>query len=158
MSLLLCHPMFFTLDHDKNRVLCLLNAVQTCSADLPETRPYVIHSCQFDSDAPFPYDSIRSVPLYPVSSIIGVFLSKITSACHLLTCWFLLKLFLRPWRQGRYVPPKRRLQLRRLHGVTSQKMILFITTAVKTSNPTQYLRNFLVPPLFISLVSKHFPH
>jgi hypothetical protein len=24
----------------------------------------------------------------------------------------------------------------RLHGVTSQKMILFITTAVKTSNPT----------------------
>jgi hypothetical protein len=32
--------------------------------------------------------------------------------------------------------PKRRLHLNRLHGVTSQKMILFITTAVKTSNPT----------------------
>jgi hypothetical protein len=29
-----------------------------------------------------------------------------------------------------------RLQLNRLHGVTSQKMILFITTVVKTSNPT----------------------
>jgi hypothetical protein len=27
-------------------------------------------------------------------------------------------------------------QLNRLHSVTSQKMILFITTAVKTSNPT----------------------
>jgi hypothetical protein len=27
------------------------------------------------------------------------------------------------------------LHLNRLHGVTSQKMILFITTAVKTSNP-----------------------
>jgi hypothetical protein len=40
----------------------------------------------------------------------------------------------RKWR--RYVPPKRRLQLNRLHGVISQKMILFITTAVKTPNPT----------------------
>jgi hypothetical protein len=28
------------------------------------------------------------------------------------------------------------LHLNRLHGVTSQKMILFITTAVKTSNRT----------------------
>jgi hypothetical protein len=36
------------------------------------------------------------------------------------------------------VPPKRRLHLNRLHGVTSQKMILFITPAVKTSNPTYY--------------------
>jgi hypothetical protein len=49
---------------------------------------------------------------------------------------FLLNLFLRPWRWGRYVPPKRRLKLNGLHGVISQKMILFITTAVKTSNPT----------------------
>jgi hypothetical protein len=47
-------------------------------------------------------------------------------ACHLLTCWFLLQLFIRPWRWRRYVPPKRRLQLNRLHGVTSQKMILFL--------------------------------
>jgi hypothetical protein len=36
----------------------------------------------------------------------------------------------------RYVPLKRQLHLNRLHGVTSQKMILFTTTAVKTSNPT----------------------
>jgi hypothetical protein len=36
---------------------------------------------------------------------------------------------------GGDVPPKRRLKLNRLHGVISQKMILFITTAVKTSNP-----------------------
>jgi hypothetical protein len=33
-------------------------------------------------------------------------------------------------------PPKRWLQLNGLHGVISQKMILFITTAVKTSNQT----------------------
>jgi hypothetical protein len=35
-----------------------------------------------------------------------------------------------------YVPPKRRLKLNGLHGVISQKMILFITTAVETSIPT----------------------
>jgi hypothetical protein len=48
----------------------------------------------------------------------------------------LLNLFLRPWRWRRYVPPKRRLTLNILHGVISQKIVLFITTAVKTSNPT----------------------
>jgi hypothetical protein len=48
--------------------------------------------------------------------------------------WFLLKLFLRPWRWKQYVPPKRRLKLNGLHCVISQKMILFLPTAVKTSN------------------------
>jgi hypothetical protein len=38
------------------------------------------------------------------------------------------------WR--RYVPPKRRLKLKGVHGVISQKMILSITTAVETSNRT----------------------
>jgi hypothetical protein len=37
-------------------------------------------------------------------------------------CW---DYFLRPWRWSRCVPPKGRLQLNRLHGVTSQRMILF---------------------------------
>jgi hypothetical protein len=31
------------------------------------------------------------------------------------------------------------LKLDGLHGVISQKMILFITTAVKTSNPTYFI-------------------
>jgi hypothetical protein len=35
-------------------------------------------------------------------------------------------------------PPKPRLKLSGLHGVISQKMILFITTAVKTSNPALF--------------------
>jgi hypothetical protein len=39
------------------------------------------------------------------------------------------------WRRD--FPPTRRLSLNGLHGVISQKMILFITTAVKTSNPTK---------------------
>jgi hypothetical protein len=33
------------------------------------------------------------------------------------------------------VPPKRRLTLNGLHGVISQKVVLFITTAVRTSKP-----------------------
>jgi hypothetical protein len=49
------------------------------------------------------------------------------------TC--LLNYFFDP-EDGGDVPPKRRLQLNGLHGVTSQMMILFITTAVKTSNLT----------------------
>jgi hypothetical protein len=40
------------------------------------------------------------------------------------------------WRWRRYVPPKRLLTFNGLHGVISQKMILFITTAVRNSNPT----------------------
>jgi hypothetical protein len=51
-------------------------------------------------------------------------------ACSLV-CWTIL----RPWRCRQYVPPKRRVPLNALHGVISQKKILFKTTAVKTSNP-----------------------
>jgi hypothetical protein len=51
---------------------------------------------------------------------------------------FLLRLFFRPWRWRRYVPPKRRLTPNGLHGVISQKMVLFITTAERTSNLTQF--------------------
>jgi hypothetical protein len=38
------------------------------------------------------------------------------------------------WR--RFVPPKRRVIFNGLHGVISQKIELFIATAVRTSNPT----------------------
>jgi hypothetical protein len=40
---------------------------------------------------------------------------------------------------GGDVPPQLRLTLNGLHGVISQKMILFMTTALKTSNPTEIL-------------------
>jgi hypothetical protein len=46
--------------------------------------------------------------------------------------WFILRL--RRWR--RHVPPKHRLTFNGLHGVISQKIELFIITAMKTSNPT----------------------
>jgi hypothetical protein len=46
------------------------------------------------------------------------------------------KLILRPWRWRRYVPPKRQLTFNGLHGIVSQKIEVFITTAVRTSNPT----------------------
>jgi hypothetical protein len=45
----------------------------------------------------------------------------------------LLNLLFRPWRWRRYVPPKRRLKLNGLHGVTSQKMILFTLFLISIS-------------------------
>jgi hypothetical protein len=41
-----------------------------------------------------------------------------------------------PWRWRRYVPPKRPLTFNGLHGVISQNVVLFITTAVRTCIPT----------------------
>jgi hypothetical protein len=62
------------------------------------------------------------------------------SACHLFLHWFFARLTLRPWRWRRYVPPKRRLTFNGLHGVISRKIVLFITTAVRTSDPTYMVR------------------
>jgi hypothetical protein len=39
----------------------------------------------------------------------------------------------------RCVPPKRRLTFSGLHGVIPQEIVLFITTAVSTSNPAERL-------------------
>jgi hypothetical protein len=50
--------------------------------------------------------------------------------------WFLARLILWPYIQRRYVPPKRRFAFNGLRGVISQWIELFITTAVRTSNPT----------------------
>jgi hypothetical protein len=49
------------------------------------------------------------------------------------SCWFFAWFILRPGRQ-RHVSPKRRLTFNRLQGIISQKIGLFITTAVRTSH------------------------
>jgi hypothetical protein len=48
--------------------------------------------------------------------------------------WFLARLILWSWRWRRHVPPKCRFTFDELHGVISQKIVLFITAAVRTSN------------------------
>jgi hypothetical protein len=58
----------------------------------------------------------------------------------LLLC-FLLGLFFDP-EDGGDMFPKRRLTFNGLHGVISQKIVLFITTAVRTSNPTKSILCF----------------
>jgi hypothetical protein len=60
-------------------------------------------------------------------------------ASHLLTCWFLDKLISSTLKMEAICSSERLLTLNGLHGVISQKMILFITTAVKTSDPA-YLK------------------
>jgi hypothetical protein len=53
------------------------------------------------------------------------------------TCSLLVHLLThRPWRWRQDVPPNRRWTSAGLHSVTSQKMPLFIVTAVRTSNRT----------------------
>jgi hypothetical protein len=47
---------------------------------------------------------------------------QMESACHLLSRWFLARLILLPGRWTWYVPSKRRLTFRGLHGVVSQKI------------------------------------
>jgi hypothetical protein len=50
----------------------------------------------------------------------------------LVTCWHFTLLILHPSKWWRHVPPKCRLILNGLHGIISQKLVLFITTAVRT--------------------------
>jgi hypothetical protein len=58
--------------------------------------------------------------------------SRINRGTNLLSCWFLARSILRPLRLRRYVPLKRRLTFNGLHSFISQKIIFFITTAVRT--------------------------
>jgi hypothetical protein len=51
---------------------------------------------------------------------------------------FLLNLFFRPWRWRRNVSSKRPLTLNGLYGVISQKIVLFTTTAMRSSNPKHF--------------------
>jgi hypothetical protein len=69
----------------------------------------------------------------------GMLPHRASSACHLLSCWFLAWLILQSCRQRQYVPPKCLLTFIRLHGVVSPKTELFITTVVRTVNPAIYL-------------------
>jgi hypothetical protein len=59
-----------------------------------------------------------------------------SSAYHLLSGWFLAWFILLSWKWRRHVPPKRGLIFKGLHGDISQKIELFVTTAVRTSNHT----------------------
>jgi hypothetical protein len=43
------------------------------------------------------------------------------------------------WRWRQYFPPKRRWTSTGLNALTPQKTVLFIVTAVRTSNPTKFI-------------------
>jgi hypothetical protein len=63
-------------------------------------------------------------------------MSPPSSACHLLSRWYLARLILRPWKWRWHVPAEGRLTFNGIYGVISQKTERFIITAVTTSNPT----------------------
>jgi hypothetical protein len=66
-----------------------------------------------------------------------MFRRDILQAFHLLLHWFLAGLILWPWRWKWCVPPKRQLTFSWLHSVISQKIVLFIITALKTKNSSK---------------------
>jgi hypothetical protein len=78
-----------------------------------------------------------------IASIFRVEEIKSPSTCF--HAGFLLNLFCRPWRWRLYVPPKRLLTFNGLHGVIFQKTVLFMTTAVRTSNPTYEFFHYILP-------------
>jgi hypothetical protein len=59
------------------------------------------------------------------------------------SCWLLPWLILWLWKRRQHVPLKCRPTFDRLHGTIYQKTELFITTTVRTSNPTwkYYIRD-----------------
>jgi hypothetical protein len=59
----------------------------------------------------------------------------IGSACRLHSGHFLSRIILRPWRWRRHFLPKCRLMFNGLHSVIYQKIEIFVTIAVRTSNP-----------------------
>jgi hypothetical protein len=81
-----------------------------------------------------------------------------SSACHLLSCSSFAWLILWPWWWRQYVPQKHKLTFNRLHGIISQKILLFIATAVRNSNPTHL--DLACPPLITTTqtTSLQFPY
>jgi hypothetical protein len=78
---------------------------------------------------------------------------RINSAFHLLSRWFLARFILLPWKWRKYIPPKRHLTLNGIQGVISQKTVLFIAIAMRTSNPTQNEYLHCIIPINSSLIS-----
>jgi hypothetical protein len=74
---------------------------------------------------------------------------------HQVSCCYFAQLIW-SWRQRRYVPSKRWLTINGLHGVISQKIELFISIAVGTSNPTskRLIKTRLVHYIIL-LIKKH---
>jgi hypothetical protein len=84
----------------------------------------------------------QNFPVPFISLIITGFFFKYS--CLLpASCWLLACLILWLWRWKRHVPPKRLLNFDGLHGVISRMIERFLTTAVRTSNPTLSLFIFV---------------
>jgi hypothetical protein len=92
------------------------NSYQQC-------RIWGFHSGGYEEYHLLGYDAVQSVELQPT---FRRNISPPSSRSKKASTCLLAEIIFWPWRWGRYVPSKRRLQLNRLQGVISQKMILFI--------------------------------
>jgi hypothetical protein len=84
---------------------------------------------------------------------------RYSSACHLLSRGFFTRLILRPWRRRRYVSPERRLTFKGLHGVISQKTVIFRLLSVPTTFFSIHLsyprRKITVTQMYVKEIINH---
>jgi hypothetical protein len=76
---------------------------------------------------------------------------KASSACYLVHAGFVLGLFFNP-EAGGDMFLWNWLTFNRLHGVISQKIELFITTSVRTSNPTMWSHSLVMTNIYIWII------
>jgi hypothetical protein len=68
-----------------------------------------------------------------------------SSACHLLSYWFLTRLILRPWRWRRYIPPKRRLTFNDYTALYPRRQYSsFVHLTIPTFLPNERQKMFLL--------------
>jgi hypothetical protein len=85
----------------------------------------------------------RAVPVW--SDVSEDHIASIFTSCSYLFMLVPHSQILLPWRWRRYDPPKRQFT-QELHGATTQKTALFIVTAMKTSNLTNWKKFHPVQP------------
>jgi hypothetical protein len=86
---------------------------------------------------PFPTGCVKMNFYMLLSSVAnGLFYSSSTNRYKTYEHWFLAWLVLQPWRWKQHVPLKCQLTFYGLHGTVSQKIEFFITTGMRTCNPT----------------------
>jgi hypothetical protein len=101
------------------------------------------------------YNAVQSIESQPtfrrnMSPTSAGSKKKSSSACHLLSRWFLTRLILRPWRLRRHVPPKRQLTFNWLHGAISQKIWLLNVTATARLMPLPEKGSITLRPCYHS--------
>jgi hypothetical protein len=105
---------------------------------VPQSMKYLISRWDTHLNRQGDYTEIqyRYIP-WVAYSVILVILKIFSQKLSYLSPASIITLTLKPWKYGQQVPPKHQYLSIRLHVTAFQKTVLFIFTAVESSNPTQ---------------------